>query len=62
MGFIKAFTGALSGTFADQWKEFYVPRQNVSATAGLFEAEKQGQNNGIGENTKRIKQHHYQWK
>ena len=52
MGFIKAFTGALSGTFADQWKEFYVPRQNVSATAGLFEAEKQGQNNGIGENTK----------
>src|SRR5574344_1117397 len=52
MGFIKAFTGALSGTFADQWKEYYVPRQNVSATAGLFEAEKQGQNNGIGENTK----------
>ena len=22
MGFVKAFTGALSGTFADQWKEF----------------------------------------
>ena len=24
MGFIKAFTGALSGTFADQWKDFFI--------------------------------------
>ena len=22
MGFIKAFTGAIGGTFADQWKDF----------------------------------------
>ena len=29
MGFIKAFTGALGGTFADQWQDFYMPRQDV---------------------------------
>lgn len=27
MGFVKAFSGALGGTFADQWKDFYGPRQ-----------------------------------
>ncbi len=52
MGFIKAFTGALSGTFADQWKDFYVPQEGVPATAGIFRAVKQGTNNGRGENTK----------
>ena len=52
MGFIKAFTGALSGTFADQWQDFYMPRQDVPATAGLFQAVPQGINNGRGENTK----------
>lgn len=52
MGFIKAFTGAISGTFADQWKDFYMPRAGVPATAALFEAVPQGQNAGIGENTK----------
>ncbi len=52
MGFIKAFTGALSGTFADQWKEFYVPRAGVPGTAAIFEATLQSQNNGKGENTK----------
>ena len=52
MGFIKAFSGAISGTFADQWKDFYGPRQGVPATAGLFEAVAQGTNAGIGENTK----------
>ena len=51
MGFIKAFTGALGGTFADQWKDFYVPRQDVSATAALFAAVPQGENAGRGENT-----------
>ena len=40
MGFIKAFTGALGGTFADEWKDFYVPRGNVPATAAIFGAEK----------------------
>lgn len=52
MGFIKAFTGALSGTFADQWQDFYMPRQNVPATAALFQAVPQGTNAGRGENTK----------
>ncbi len=52
MGFIKAFTGALGGTFADQWKDYYMPRPNVPATAALFQAVPQGENNGRGENTK----------
>ncbi len=52
MGFIKAFSGALGGTFADQWKDFYMPRANVPGTAGLFQAVPQSQNNGRGENYK----------
>jgi membrane protease subunit (stomatin/prohibitin family) len=52
MGFIKAFTGALGGTFADQWKDFYVPSPNVPGTAGIFAAVPQGTNAGRGENTK----------
>lgn len=52
MGFIKAFTGALSGTFANQWLDFYVPDPSVSATAGVFPAKPQKTNNGRGENTK----------
>lgn len=52
MGFIKAFTGSLSSTFADQWKDFYVPVQGVPATAAVFSAVPQSQNNGRGENYK----------
>ena len=52
MGFIKAFTGALGGTFADEWKDFYVPRGNVPATAAKLGAEKKGTDAGRGENTK----------
>lgn len=52
MGFIKAFAGALGGTFADEWKDFYVPRGNVPATAAIFGAEKKGTDAGRGENTK----------
>lgn len=52
MGFIKAFSGALSGTFADQWKDFYVPKANVPSTAAIFQAVPQSQNNGRGENYK----------
>lgn len=52
MGFIKAFTGALGGTFADQWKDYYTPREGVPATAAVFQAVPNGQNNGRGENTK----------
>ena len=52
MGFIKAFTGAIGGTFADQWKDFLTPNPNVPGTAALFEAVPQGQNAGRGSNTK----------
>lgn len=52
MGFIKAFSGALSSTFADQWKDFYGPIEGVPATAALFKAVPKGTNNGVGENYK----------
>lgn len=52
MGFIKAFSGALSSSLADQWKDFYVPRANVPSTAAVFQAVPQSQNNGRGENYK----------
>lgn len=52
MGFIKAFAGALGGTLADQWLDFYVPEPSIPATAGIFPAVPQGQNAGRGENTK----------
>lgn len=52
MGFIQAFKGSLSQTFADQWKDYYVPNPNVSETAIVFGAVKKSTNNGIGENYK----------
>ena len=52
MGFIKAFSGAIGGMFADQWKDFLTPQPNVPGTAALFEAVPQGQNAGRGSNTK----------
>lgn len=52
MGFIKAFAGAIGGTFADQWKDFFVPMSGVPATAGIYPAVQQGTNAGRGENTK----------
>lgn len=51
MGLIKAFSGALMGTFADQWKDYFMPMGNIPATAGLFPAVKQQQNAGRGSNT-----------
>ncbi len=52
MGFIKAFSGALGGSFADQWKDYYTPRSDVPATAAVFQAVPSGTNNGRGSNTK----------
>ena len=52
MGLIQAFTGALGGTFADQWKDYLVPEAGIPGTAGIFHAVKVGQNNGRGSNTK----------
>jgi membrane protease subunit (stomatin/prohibitin family) len=51
MGFIKAFSGAIGGAFADQWKDFLVPRPGVTATTAIFEAVPQGTNAGRGSNT-----------
>lgn len=52
MGFIKAFAGALGGTFADQWKDFIVPMSGVPSTAAIIPAVAKGTNNGRGSNTK----------
>ena len=52
MGFIKAFSGAIGGTFADEWKDFIGPRTDISATAGLYAGVKKGTDNGRGSNTK----------
>ena len=51
MGFIKAFVGALGGTLADQWKDYLIPRKDVSSTVGIIEAVKQGTDSGRGSNT-----------
>ncbi|MCL2156650.1 MAG: SPFH domain-containing protein [Methanobrevibacter sp.] len=51
MGFIKAFSGAIGGTFADQWKDFLLPRRDVTPTSVMFEAVPQGTNAGRGSNT-----------
>ena len=52
MGFIKAFTGALGGTFADQWKDFIIPRSDMPATAAVFGAMAKGTDNKRGSNVK----------
>ena len=52
MGFIKAFTGALGGTFADQWKDFLLPTKDITATSGVFPAVAQGKDKDRGQNTK----------
>lgn len=52
MGFIKAFAGAIGGTFADQWKDFIMPPPGLPPTAALFPGVPQGQNEGRGSNTK----------
>ena len=52
MGFIKAFAGALGGSFADQWKDFYYPMPNAPQTAAVIPAVAQGTNAGRGSNTK----------
>lgn len=52
MGLIKAFAGALGGTFADQWKDFLTPPPGLAPTAALFPAVVQGQNAGRGANVR----------
>lgn len=50
MGFIQAFKGTISGTLADQWKDYYVPMEKISGTAAIFRAVLKGQNAGRGSN------------
>jgi membrane protease subunit (stomatin/prohibitin family) len=52
MGLIQAAIGALGGTLADQWKDFYTVPDGLSPTAALFAAVPRGQNAGRGSNTK----------
>lgn len=51
MGLIKAVAGALGGTLADQWKDFYTVPSGLAPTAALFAAAPQGTNAGRGSNT-----------
>ena len=51
MGFIKAFAGALGGTFADQWLDMIMP-MDAPATAGVIPAVQKETNAGRGSNTK----------
>lgn len=50
MGFIQAFVGALGGTFADQWKDFYEVPVGVTGTTGIIPAVKKSTNAGRGAN------------
>ncbi|MEQ8436688.1 MAG: SPFH domain-containing protein [Ilumatobacter fluminis] len=52
MGLIQAAVGALGGTFADQWKDFFTVPDRLAPTAAVFAAEKREQNAGRGSNTK----------
>ena len=52
MGFIRAFAGAIGGTFADQWLEFISPKPGIPATAAIIEGVANGQNAGRGANRK----------
>ena len=52
MGLIKAFAGAIGGTFADQWKDFVAPPASLKDHVLAAPGELQGQNAGRGSNTK----------
>lgn len=52
MGFIQAFVGGLSQTFANQWLDYYQPMQGVPESAAIIPAVAIGQDKGVGANTK----------
>ncbi|MDR2063721.1 MAG: SPFH domain-containing protein [Candidatus Nomurabacteria bacterium] len=52
MGFIKAFTGALGGQFANQWLDYIAPPADMRDHTLLARGVPIGQNAGRGENTK----------
>lgn len=51
MGLIQAAVGALGGTLADQWKDFFTVPNGLAPTAALFSAVPRGTNAGRGSNT-----------
>ncbi len=52
MGLIQAAVGAIGGTMADQWKDFYTVPEGLAPTAAVFAATPRGTNAGRGSNTK----------
>lgn len=51
MGLFKAAFDAISGAFADQWKDFFTVPDGLPPTAALFGAARRGVNAGRGDNT-----------
>ncbi len=51
MGLLRAFSGAVGGSLADQWKDFFTVHPAISQTAAVFPAVLQGTNAGRGSNT-----------
>lgn len=52
MGFIKAFAGAIGGSLADQWKDFYTIPPRIDATVGICSAVRSETNIDRSSNTK----------
>ena len=52
MGLIRAFSGAVGGSLADQWRDFLTVPAGIRPTAALFPAVPVGTNAGRGSNTK----------
>lgn len=52
MGLFQAVSGAIGGTMADQWLDFYGVPDGLPATAALFPAVAKGQNADRGSNTR----------
>jgi membrane protease subunit (stomatin/prohibitin family) len=52
VGFIKAFAGAIGGSLADQWKDFYTIPPRIDATVGICSAVRSGTNIDRSSNTK----------
>jgi len=52
VGLLKAAIGAVSGSFADQWKDFLAVPINIEPTAALFPAVRNGTNAGRGSNVR----------
>jgi len=51
MGLIRAAVGAIGGTLADQWKDFYTVPSDISSTTALVPAQKRGTDKSRGSNT-----------